>query len=186
MNKDADIGEVVLQEEIEYQEGEKDVVNEDEDETEINSEDEETLVVKKKLIKKKKLKKEGFLLSENMLNSMILVVFSALLTLLCASPVGFLLYKKIPKPVGVIDLQAIVMENQREITAAFTSSEYISEEQKSASIARAQAFTTKLNDAVEKKAEDCGCVLVNKAAVLTEAREGIMIDYTNDIRKMVK
>ena len=117
---------------------------------------------------------------------MLLVFMSALLTLVCLAPVGYLMYKKVPKPIGIIDVQEIVNENQRDIISAFSNSEYISEQQKVDSLNKAQMFTAKLNKAVEEVSEECGCVLINKAAVLTEAKSNVMVDYTDTVRNKVK
>lgn len=142
------------------------------------------VVEKKVLTKKEKLKRNW--LSESMLNGMLLVFMSALLTLVCLAPVGYLMYKKVPKPIGIIDVQEIVNENQRDIISAFSNSEYISEQQKVDSLNKAQMFTAKLNKAVEEVSEECGCVLINKAAVLTEAKSNVMVDYTDTVRNKVK
>lgn len=142
------------------------------------------VVEKKVLTKKEKLKRNW--LSESMLNGMLLVFMSALLTLVCLAPVGYLMYKKVPKPIGIIDVQEIVNENQRDIVSAFSNSEYISEQQKVDSLNKAQMFTAKLNKAVEEVSEECGCVLINKAAVLTEAKSNVMVDYTDTVRNKVK
>lgn len=50
-------------------------------------------------------------LSEKGLNNLMIMFFSTLLTLLCLLPIGYLLNKKIPKPVGIIDLQLLVNLN---------------------------------------------------------------------------
>lgn len=149
-----------------------------------SNEAKEDVVEKKVLAKKEKLKRNW--LSESMLNGMLLVFMSALLTLICLAPVGYLMYKKVPKPIGIIDVQEIVNENQRDIISAFSNSEYISEQQKVDSLNKAQMFTAKLNKAVEEVSEECGCVLINKAAVLTEAKSNVMVDYTDTVRNKVK
>lgn len=149
-----------------------------------NNEPQKEVVEKKVLTKKEKLKRNW--LSESMLNAMLLVFMSALLTLICLAPVGYLMYKKVPKPIGIIDVQEIVNENQRDIISAFSNSEYISEQQKVDSLNKAQMFTAKLNKAVEDVSEECGCVLINKAAVLTEAKSNVMVDYTDTVRNKVK
>lgn len=136
--------------------------------------------------KNKKVKKQRKGLSEGMLNSILIVFMSAFFTLLCLAPVGYLMYKKVPKPVGVIDIQGLVTENQRDIVAAFSGGEYLSEEEKMASLRKAEEWTAKLNNAVEKVSNDCGCVLINKAAVLTDAKKGVMVDYTDKVRELAK
>lgn len=125
-------------------------------------------------------------LSEKTLNNLMLVCFSTLLTLLCLIPIGYLLTKKIPKPVGVIDLQSLVNENQNAILTSFSNSAEISEEQRAAAINRTQIFTARLNKAVAEKAIQCQCVLINKAAVLADKPNTALVDYTEEIRKAVK
>lgn len=125
-------------------------------------------------------------LSEKTLNNLMLVFFSTLLTLLCLIPIGYLLTKKIPKPVGVIDLQLLVNENQNAILTSFSNSAEISEEQRAAAINRTQIFTARLNKAVAEKAIQCQCVLINKAAVLADKPNTALVDYTEEIRKAVK
>ena len=100
--------------------------------------------------------------------------------------IGYLLTKKIPKPVGVIDLQLLVNENQNAILTSFSNSAEISEEQRAAAINRTQIFTARLNKAVAEKAIQCQCVLINKAAVLADKPNTALVDYTEEIRKAVK
>lgn len=200
-NKDNEVGDENLDAEYQQWKAEKErkalsdqmVIASDEEvvmaeattETVTNKDGEKEAINQQKILtKKEKLKKHW--LSESMLNAMLLVFMSALLTLLCLLPVGYLMYKKVPKPMGIIDIQAIVNENQRDIVAAFSNSEFISEEQKLASLEKARMFTERLNDAVEEVSEECECVLINKAAVLTEAKSGVMVDYTDKVRNKVK
>ena len=125
-------------------------------------------------------------LSEKGLNNLMIMFFSTLLTLLCLLPIGYLLTKKIPKPVGIIDLQLLVNENQNAILTSFSNSSEITEEQRAAAIKKAQEFTSKLNKAVSEKAIECQCVLINKAAVLADKPSTALVDYTDEIRKEIK
>lgn len=125
-------------------------------------------------------------LSEKGLNNLMIMFFSTLLTLLCLLPIGYLLTKKIPKPVGIIDLQLLVNENQNAILTSFSNSSEITEEQRAAAIKKTQEFTSKLNKAVAEKATECQCVLINKAAVLADKPSTALVDYTDEIRKEIK
>lgn len=132
------------------------------------------------------VKKKRQWLSEKGLNTLTMVIASTLLTFVCLSPLLYLMNKKIPKPMGVIDLQALVNENQNAIVNTFSNSTEISEEQRADAMKKTQDFAIKLNKAVADKAIECGCVLVNKAAVLTEQQDGVIVDYTDKIRQEVK
>lgn len=131
-------------------------------------------------------KKEKRSISANTLSSITMVLFSTILTLVCLAPIGYFAMKKIPKPIGVIDLQVLVNENQNTIINALGNSSEISEHQRMLAQKQAQEFATKLSQSVENTAKECGCVLINKAAVLTEKQAGVLVDYTDKIRQDIK
>lgn len=131
-------------------------------------------------------KKEKRSISANTLSSITMVLFSTILTLVCLAPIGYFAMKKIPKPIGVIDLQVLVNENQNAIINALGNSSEISEYQRMLAQKQAQEFATKLSQSVENTAKECGCVLINKAAVLTEKQAGVLVDYTDKIRQDIK
>lgn len=131
-------------------------------------------------------KKKKRSLSPAALNAMTMVLFSTILTLICLAPIGYFAMKKMPKPMGMIDLQALVNENQNTIINALGNSGEITEHQRMLAQQQAQQFATKLSKSVEETAKECGCVLINKAAVLTEKQAGVLVDYTDKIRQDIK
>lgn len=133
--------------------------------------------------KTSKPKKEG---SSKWMTTLSMILGSTILTLLCLIPFVYVINQKLPKPIGVIDLQKLVDENQSVIIGAFTNSDEISDQQRMLAHQQAQQFATKLSQAVEATAKECQCVLINKAAVLTESQKGVLVDYTDKIRKEVK
>lgn len=124
--------------------------------------------------------------SGNWVSAMTMVIASTILTLLCLIPFGYAFLQKIPNPVGVVDLQKLVDENQSTIVAALMTSPDVSEQQRMLAQQQAQQFATKLSKAVEETAKECKCVLINKAAVLTDKQAGVLVDYTDKIRQEVK
>lgn len=124
--------------------------------------------------------------STKVIATLTVAMISTIITLICLIPFGFIFNKKIPNPIGVVDLQKLVDENQNTILGAIINSPDISEQQRMLAHQQAQEFASKLTKAVEETAAECQCVLINKAAVLTENQKGVLVDYTDKIRKKVK
>ena len=111
------------------------------------------------------------------------VVVSVLLTLVLASPVVYTIRQAMPPRVGVVDLQALVAEEEQRIAAAATSQGGVFSDTQRASQQKASAeFGLRLSRAVEQLGTDCRCILVNKAAMLG----GVALDHTDAIRSLVK
>lgn len=147
----------------------------------VETEDKTASSEKKPNVKKPKPAK-----NHNWMITATIVLASSILTLLCLIPFGYIFSQKIPNPIGVVDLQKLVDENQSVIMGAFINSPEISEQQRMLAHQQAQQFANKLSKAVENTAKECKCVLINKAAVLTEKQNGVLVDYTDKIRQEVK
>lgn len=147
----------------------------------VETEDKTASSEKKPNVKKLKPAK-----NHNWMTTATIVLASSILTLLCLIPFGYIFSQKMPNPIGVVDLQKLVDENQNTILGAIINSPDISEQQRMLAHQQAQEFASKLTKAVEETAAECQCVLINKAAVLTENQKGVLVDYTDKIRKKVK
>lgn len=82
--------------------------------------------------------------------------------------------------VATVDLQKLVEEDQQRTIAALgkTPNGVASDEQRSTYLKNTTDFAQKLEASIERVAQQCRCVLVNKAAVLG----GETPDYTDGVR----
>lgn len=102
-------------------------------------------------------------------------------TILALSPVAYTAYRHRSPRIATVDLQKLVEEDQQRSIAALAKSAdgVASDEQRSAYLKNTTAFAHKLEVAIDLAAQQCRCVIVNKAAVLG----GEAMDYTESIRQ---
>lgn len=115
------------------------------------------------------------------------VVGVALIAVIVNLPALFLLNKNQVK-VGVVDVQSLLMEHEKKLTSQIYGQVGIAGgvEGAAASIVESQTkdFVEKLEKAIDQINADCGCVLVNKAALLTHS--GNVTDYTSQVKEALK
>jgi hypothetical protein len=112
------------------------------------------------------------------------VMLSVCLTLVALSPVGFVIYRHLPQPVGTLDPQAVIDENQRAMLSQLGATPAGMTDAQAQQAAKATGdFAKKLSTAVDQVARDCRCILVNKAALLGT---GNAVDYTDDLRQKMR
>ena len=89
-------------------------------------------------------------------------------------------YRHRTPAVATVDLQMLVEEDQQRTIAALgqTTNGVASDELRSTYLKNTTDFAQKLGVAIERVAQQCRCVLVNKAAVLG----GETLDYTDGVR----
>lgn len=117
---------------------------------------------------------------KSMMGTITTVLLTAAVVLVAISPVAYVIYKRTPPEVAVVDLQKLVEEDQTRLLAVLGAN---SPEQKRDIAERMTAdFAKKLSTTVEAVGNECHCVLVNKAALLG----GTAIDYTDEVRRRLK
>lgn len=110
----------------------------------------------------------------------VMVLLSTCFTLLVLAPVFYVAYKNMPPAIASIDLQKIVEEDQTKLMSAIGTTTGSSAEDRRASGERLSAdFAQRLSKNVEQLSAECGCVMINKAALLS----GNTIDYTDLLRE---
>jgi len=102
-------------------------------------------------------------------------------TLVVLSPVAYTAYRHRTPKIATVDLQKLVEEDQQRTISALGKSAngVASDEQRSAYLKNTTEFAHKLETAIDLVAQQCRCVIVNKAAVLG----GEALDYTETIRQ---
>jgi hypothetical protein len=99
---------------------------------------------------------------------------SAVIAVLVLSPALYQLHKRIAPPLAAVDLMQILeAHSQQQIDA-----KSITAEEKSAATV---AFAKKLSAEVESLSKECNCVLLNKAAFLSE----VQLDLTSTLHQRV-
>lgn len=116
-----------------------------------------------------------------------LILASSLVTLAVIGPLLYTTSAHRAAPVATIDLQKLVEAAQARQLAAFRAS-HGAQAVPSASDAQAAVddtarFARELSVAVDTLGRTCGCVLVNKAAILNTE---VVADYTDTLRTQLK
>ncbi len=120
----------------------------------------------------------------NTYNYLLMIAISLIVTCLTLIPVIYKFYKTMPK-VGVVDIQAIVVENQNQwIQQMKLNNGNVSDSQREVYLAETKSFAAKLEKAVDTVNAECDCILINKAALLTNSNR--VVDYTNQVRGLTK
>lgn len=108
---------------------------------------------------------------------------STCLTLLALSPLAYMLYRHSPPVVATVDLQKIVEDEQKRMVEAIGVTDgKVSDEKRAASERMTADFAKRLSAAVDQLGQECGCVIVNKAALLG----GMTTDYTEQLQARLK
>jgi hypothetical protein len=107
---------------------------------------------------------------------------SVFLTLLALAPVGYIAYRNAPPRIATVDLQKLVEEEQkRTMDVLAKGGGSVTDEQRSAVEKLTVDFARKLSLSIDQVGIECGCVIVNKAALLG----GTTLDYTQIVRDRI-
>jgi len=111
-----------------------------------------------------------------------IAILSALISVAVIFPVGYHMYKKAYTPIGIVDLQKLMEEHQERMLLQTNGGQ---SEQMRPLVERETAhFAQRISTGVDAIGKSCGCVLLNKAALLTTTGS-TTIDYTNQLRGMI-
>lgn len=110
------------------------------------------------------------------------VLLSTLLTLLALAPVAYVVNRNLPPRLATVDLQALVDEEQKRTLDVIGQGGELSDEQRAVAQQLTIDFARKLSSTVDAIGQECGCVIVNKAALLG----GMAVDYTDQVRTRLK
>lgn len=116
------------------------------------------------------------------LRQVVPVLLSTLLTLLVLTPVAYVVNRKLPPRLATVDLQALVDEEQKRTLDVIGKGGELSDEQRAVAQQLTVDFARKLSSTVDALGQECGCVIINKAALLG----GVAIDYTDQVRARIR
>jgi Skp family chaperone for outer membrane proteins len=117
------------------------------------------------------------------------ILLIAIVAILVTFP-GLYLVKKSQAQVGVVDVQTLLLEHEKEVTKELYSNAAVFQNADGTGVNNAaleqktKQFVQKLEASIEAINKDCNCVLINKAALLTQS--GKVKDYTEEVRKALK
>ena len=120
--------------------------------------------------------------SSDLIRIGMLVVLSTFFTLIVLSPVAYVVHRNLPPHIATVDLQMLVEENQDRVMKVIAGGSEVSDAQRQVAEKLAVDFARRLSDGVRLLAEDCRCVIVNKAALLG----GDAVDYTDQLRERLR
>lgn len=120
--------------------------------------------------------------SSDLIRTGMLVVLSTFFTLIVLSPVAYVVHRNLPPHIATVDLQMLVEENQDRVMKVIAGGSEVSDAQRQVAEKLAVDFARRLSDGVRLLAEDCRCVIVNKAALLG----GDAVDYTDQLRERLR
>lgn len=109
-------------------------------------------------------------------------LLSTLITMVALAPVLYAMSRSMPPRVVTVDLQGLVDEEQKRTLAVIGNGGVVADEQRMTAERLTVEFAKQLSGAVDALAEECRCVIVNKAALLG----GETVDYTDQVRARVK
>ena len=117
------------------------------------------------------------------------VIATALISLLVTFP-GLYLVKKSQVKVGVVDVQALLVDHVKKVTQQLYANQGLYQNSDAASLnsgaveEQTKQFLLKLEGSIDDINNNCGCVLINKAALLTQS--GNVVDYTQKVREALE
>ena len=123
------------------------------------------------------------------INGLKFVIATALISLLVTFP-GLYLVKKSQVKVGVVDVQALLVEHEQKVTQQLYANQGLYQNSDAASLnsgaveEQTKQFLLKLEGSIDDINNNCGCVLINKAALLTQS--GNVVDYTQKVREALE
>lgn len=106
---------------------------------------------------------------------------STLLMLLVLAPAAYKLYVNRPPQIATVDLAQLLKEEETRFSSKLTAS--MSDEARKGVADSVEAYGKRLSVEVDKLSQECGCVLINKAAILGTAN---VTDMTPVLRERVK
>ncbi len=116
-------------------------------------------------------------------------IIMALIAVVVNLPFFYMLNKKQTK-IAVVDVQTLLIEYEKKITAELyaNQSPYQSGDGMASNSGeiekKTKDFLQKLEGTIEEINSECNCVIVNKAALLTQS--GLVTDYTGRVREALK
>lgn len=110
-------------------------------------------------------------------------LLASCISLLALAAPAYLLWRQAPPPLATLDLQRLVEEDQqRQLARLATEPDSAPERRRALAENMSADFARRLSAGVAQLGQECGCVLVNKAALLA----GPATDYTALLRQRLQ
>lgn len=106
---------------------------------------------------------------------------ATLFTLAALAPIAYMASQRMPPRLATVDLQNLVEEDQ-ERAMKLLGAGTLTDDQRAGLEKMTAEFAVKLSTTIDAVGQECGCVLVNKAALLG----GAAADYTDLVRQRMK
>lgn len=125
----------------------------------------------------------------NWLDRSVDILKIALIAVVINLPLHYLM-KQSQTKVGVIDVQTLLLEHEKKVTQELYANQgaYQSADGMQANAGaieqKTKEFLQKLEGSIDEINKDCNCVIINKAALLTQT--GKVSDYTDEVRKALE
>jgi len=116
--------------------------------------------------------------------AIITTLAAVLIALFAMTPLVYKLHKSIPAPLAIVDLQKLMVEQQDLVFKPIGGGAGLTDAQRTALEQSTVEYAKKLSVAVDQLAKECHCILLNKAALLSDATD--IYDYTDEIREALK
>ncbi|EMR8015431.1 hypothetical protein AABF64_002117 [Acinetobacter baumannii] len=117
------------------------------------------------------------------------VMATAFISSLITIP-GLYILKQSQTKIGVVDVQALIMEHEKKVTQQLYANQGAYQSSDSAALnsgvveQQTKQFVQKMEASIDQINKSCGCVLINKAALLTQS--GNVSDYTQTVREALE
>ena len=114
------------------------------------------------------------------------VMATAFISSLITIP-GLYIVKQGQTKIGVVDVQALIMEHEKKVTQQLYANQGAYQSNESAALnsgvveQQTKQFVQRMETSIDEINKNCGCVLINKAALLTQT--GNVSDYTQTVRE---
>ncbi len=106
---------------------------------------------------------------------------SVMLMLLALAPSAYKVWMNRPPQLATVDLAQLLKEEESRFASKLTAN--MSEQARKGLADSVEAYGKRLSAEVDKLSQECGCVLINKAAILGTAN---VVDMTPVLRDRVK
>jgi len=108
---------------------------------------------------------------------------SSCLSITVVLGIGYGAEKRLPPPIATVDIQKLVLEDQQHtLDAIGKTGDGLTDAGRERALKMTSEFAKRLSSAIDQLGGECKCVLVNKAALLTNGTA----DYTDLVRNKIQ
>jgi len=106
--------------------------------------------------------------------------------MLALVPVVYVAYQHAPPSLATVDVQKLVEEDQQRLLSLIgAKAGNVTDLQRASAEKLSAEFARRLSAAVDQLGQECRCVLINKAALLSGSASAVH-DYTDSVRARIR